>query len=65
VYAMIVVGFWGGGVGRLIDNQGTPDGSRVVQLGNGRAEISLRRGGGKSVVGVVSEGVVGAVCEVG
>jgi len=37
----------------------------VVQLYNGRAEISLRRGGGKSVVGVVSEGVPGAVLEVG
>jgi len=35
-----------------------------VQLYNGRAEISLRRGGGKSAVGVVSEGVVVAVCEV-
>jgi len=60
-----VVRFSVAGVGRLIDNQGTPDGSRVVQVGNGRAEISLRRGGGKSVVGVVSDGVAGSVLEVG
>ena len=60
-----VVRFSVAGVGRLIDNQGTPDGSRVVQLYNGRAEISLRRGGGKSAVGVVSEGIPAAVFEVG
>jgi len=60
-----VVRFSVAGVGTLIDNQGTPDGSRVVQLYNGRAEISLRRGGGKSAVGVVSEGIPAAVFEVG
>jgi beta-galactosidase len=59
-----VVRFSLAGMGTLIDNQGTPDGSRVVQLYNGRAEISLRKGGGKSVVGLVSDGVVGAVLEV-
>ena len=34
------------GTGRLIDNQGTARGSRVVQLGNGRAQISLFQEGG-------------------
>lgn len=42
------------GPGRLIDNLGTPDGSRVVQLYNGRAEIKVEH---RSVVmvGVASE----------
>jgi len=42
------------GDGRLLDNLGTSIGSRVVQMYNGRAQISLRLASGKAVVGVVS-----------
>ncbi len=52
------------GTGRLIDNQGTSNGSRVVQLYNGRAEISLTRTVGASTVGVESQGLAGAFCTV-
>ena len=38
----IVVRFSLAGGGVLIDNQGTSTGSRVVQLYNGRAQISIR-----------------------
>jgi beta-galactosidase len=37
------------GDGKLVDNQGTPDGSRLVQLYNGRAIIRVQTNGGKSV----------------
>jgi beta-galactosidase len=40
------------GSGALIDNQGTPSGSRVVQLGNGRARISIERRGGASTLAI-------------
>jgi beta-galactosidase len=52
-----VVRFSLAGAGRLIDNLGTPDGSRVVQLANGRARISLEHGVGTAKVAVASEGV--------
>lgn len=45
------------GDGILLDNLGTPRASRVVELYNGRAEISLVRKGGKSSVSVSSKGV--------
>jgi beta-galactosidase len=45
------------GDGALLDNLGTSTGSRVVELYNGRALISLLRNGGKSVVSVSSKGV--------
>ena len=45
------------GDGALLDNLGTSTGSRVVELYNGRAEISLSRNSGKSVVSVASKGV--------
>jgi beta-galactosidase len=45
------------GDGRLLDNLGTATGSRVVQLANGRAQISLQMSGGKAVVSVSSEGL--------
>ena len=41
-----VVRFSLAGSGSLIDNQGTSTGSRVVQLYNGRARISIRCNGG-------------------
>ena len=37
------------GCGRMIDNQGTSTGSRVVQLYNGRARITLQRNGGATM----------------
>jgi beta-galactosidase len=45
------------GDGALVDNTGTNRGSRVTELCNGRAEITLEQRGGKSVVGVYSEGI--------
>jgi beta-galactosidase len=44
------------GDARLIDNLGTPTGSRMVQLYNGRAEISLELHG-EAVASVTSKGV--------
>jgi beta-galactosidase len=52
-----VVRFSLAGSGRLIDNLGTSTGSRLVQLYNGRARISLKRNGGASTAGVASEGI--------
>ncbi len=43
------------GEGTLIDNRGTPTGSRVVELYNGRAEISLLKNNNSSVVSVTAE----------
>ncbi len=51
-----VVRFSVAGSGCLIDNLGTSTGSRVIQLYNGRARISLKRNGGASTAGVASEG---------
>ena len=45
------------GDGTLLDNLGTSRGSSVVELYNGRAEISLLRNNGKSSVSVSSKGV--------
>jgi beta-galactosidase len=44
------------GDGQLLDNLGTSTGSRKVQLYNGRAQISLKLNGGKSVVSVSCQG---------
>lgn len=56
-----VVRFSVAGVGRLIDNQGTPSGSRVVQLYNGRVRISIERNGGASAISVVGKGIASAL----
>jgi beta-galactosidase len=45
------------GSGTLIDNRGTTKGSRVVEMSNGRAEITLFRNDGVSVVGVTAKGI--------
>ena len=55
-----VVRFSVAGCGCMIDNMGTSTGSRVVQLYNGRARISLRRNGGATDAGVTSEGIAPA-----
>ncbi len=53
------------GGGRLIDNQGTPSGSRVVQLYNGRAEITLENSPtGQTVAAVSSAGIPSAFCTI-
>ena len=48
------------GSGKLIDNLGTSTGSRVVQMYNGRAQISLQRNGGSNTVAVITEGIAPA-----
>ena len=45
------------GDGRLLDNLGTSTGSRVVQLYNGRAQISLQLAGQSAVASVSSDGI--------
>lgn len=50
------------GSGRFIDNLGTPNGSRVVEVANGRARITLQRTEpGPSVVAVESQDIQGAL----
>ena len=55
-----VVHFSLAGAGRLIDNLGTSSGSRVVQMYNGRARISIERGSGPAAVAISSEGIAPA-----
>ena len=45
------------GSGTLIDNRGTTKASRVVEMCNGRAEITVFRNDGISVVGVTAKGI--------
>jgi beta-galactosidase len=45
------------GDGRLLDNLGTSTGSRVVQLYNGRAQISLQLAGARVIASVAIEGL--------
>jgi len=49
------------GRGTLIDNLGTPQGSRLVQMYNGRAEITLYRNAGQSATNVTAEGLPTAI----
>ena len=49
------------GDGQLLDDLGTSSGSRKVQAYNGRAIIRVKTNGGKSVVGVNSEGLTTAL----
>jgi beta-galactosidase len=55
--AMNVVRFGLAGDGQLLDDLGTDTGSRVVQLYNGRAQISLRLSGRAAVACVASDGL--------
>jgi beta-galactosidase len=45
------------GEGKLVDNQGTPSGSRYVQLYNGRAIIRIKTNNGHSVASGKVEGI--------
>ncbi|KAA2241424.1 glycoside hydrolase family 2 protein [Chitinophaga agrisoli] len=51
------VSFSAAGSGTLIDDLGTSNGSRRVQLMNGQARISIRLNKGQSVVGATVQGV--------
>jgi len=57
--ARTLVRFSLAGKGRLIDNQGTPWGSRAVQMANGRAQITAEVKGG-CTVGIAAEGLEAA-----
>jgi beta-galactosidase len=52
------------GSGALIDNQGTSTASRVVQLYNGRAEISVRLPHGRAELGIHADGLPDALCAI-
>lgn len=52
-----LVEFGATGNGELLDNLGTWDGSRKIQLYNGRALIKVKQAKGKSVVSVIAEGL--------
>jgi beta-galactosidase len=45
------------GSGKLIDHQGTSDGSDYVQMYNGRAEIKMRTANGKNVISAEIKGL--------
>jgi len=45
------------GDGKLLDKQGTSDGSGKVQMYNGRARIRVKTNGGRSTVAASSEGI--------
>ena len=59
-----VVRFSVAGSGCLIDNMGTSTGSRVVQLYNGRARISIQCNGMASTAGVACEGIAPAFVQI-
>jgi beta-galactosidase len=59
-----VVRFSLSGDGRLMDNQGTSSGSRVVQVYNGRAQIDILRGNGASNLAVSCDGLSSAFCSI-
>jgi beta-galactosidase len=63
--AKSLVRFTLAGTGSLIDNRGTSRGSRVVQMYNGRAEISLVLNGAESVVAVETSGIKPTFLHVG
>ena len=52
------------GNGTLIDNMGTPKASRVVELANGRSEISLKLNGAGSHIAAIVDGINSAFLEV-
>lgn len=53
------------GPARFNDNLGTSTGSRVIEVYNGRAEISFIPGTQPSVIGVASEGIAESLLNVG
>ncbi|HVG27909.1 MAG TPA: glycoside hydrolase family 2 TIM barrel-domain containing protein [Acidobacteriaceae bacterium] len=59
-----VVHFSVAGEGQMLDNLGTVGGSRIVQLANGRASITVRAQG-KCVVGIAAESIPSAFLHLG
>jgi beta-galactosidase len=55
--ASMFVSFGITGTGILLDDLGTSDGSRKIQLRNGRARIKIKTQKGRSVISVVSDGM--------
>ncbi|MDF1573149.1 MAG: glycoside hydrolase family 88 protein [Bacteroidales bacterium] len=53
------------GDGKLIDNLGTSDGARRMQMYNGRARIKVKMNQGSSVVSASSEGIPTVICNIG
>jgi beta-galactosidase len=51
------------GQGKLLDNLGTVRGSRLVQLSNGRAEVSTKRSD-NCIVGIAAAGLPAAFCNI-
>lgn len=45
------------GAGTLIDNRGTSTGSRIVEMCNGRTEISFMRNGSESIIGITAASI--------
>jgi beta-galactosidase len=58
------VSFTLAGRGRLLDNRGTASGSRIVQLGNGRAQISLTDLHGPCTLAVSADGMPSGFCSI-
>ncbi|MEI8086463.1 MAG: glycoside hydrolase family 2 TIM barrel-domain containing protein [Paludibacter sp.] len=50
------------GDGKLIDNQGTSSGSRIVEVQNGRAIISIKLNGGKNMASVKCKSLPTTFC---
>jgi beta-galactosidase len=57
-----VISFSVAGDGKMIDNQGTSDGSRRVQLANGRGRISILTGKSDFTASVSADGIASAFC---
>lgn len=64
VDAMNTIRFGVAGNAKLIDNQGTSDGSSIIQLRNGRAIIKVNKNNGKSMISVSSDGLPTAFLEI-
>lgn len=53
------------GDGKLIDDMGTAEGSRKIELSNGQATIRVRNNNGVSSVGVTADGIATALLKIG
>jgi beta-galactosidase len=60
-----VVRFTIAGSGQLIDNQGTSTGSRVIELYNGRVQISVAGAGPDTVIALHTDGLPTVLCSLG
>lgn len=53
------------GDGKLIDNLGTSDGARRMQMYNGKARIRVKMNQGSSAISASSEGIPTVICMIG